>query len=917
MLLPIGNPRRALVALGAGLSLATGIPTFGQPAGASPTEAPVKLEAYVVTGSNLPSAGETPVAPVTIIGAAEIEASGVTNDLLQVIRKTAPQFSGNGNLGNSNGNIASGGTNGGSALALRNAATLVLVNGRRLASAPVAATGGGVFVDVNAIPVTAIARIEILTDGASAIYGTDAVSGVVNIILKSDFHGVEFGSRYAWTPNAGGYKEKSVWGVVGSQLGRAGPNVTVSYEWSKTDPVYNYQRPFSTPAYGTTNFAGIIQSGSYVEGNFIGNPNGYYYLDPSLNAPRAGATLAARGYTVGPLNTGQVLRLFDLSHGVTMLIGNEKKIVTLAGAQKISNTLSAYGDLIFSRTNTVSQLNAQPLAVRMTAANPNNILGQDISVRNRFVANPRLYMADTDSVRAVGGLKGTLGDHWSWESAIDYSQGVQDFTNKNLVRTAGRIAAVNAGRINLFARTQPAGALDGVFGSASGKFTSELKSLDLKFVGIDLVQAPGGGVNLAVGFETRQEQLTAESDVDSQSATFAYDSGTTIDPFSQRRRVNSLFTEVNIPLVGKDNRMPGVYSVDLTLAERHERYSDTQNPTVPKIALRYQPVDESVLFRGSFSRSFAAPTLYQLHSPTGIGFTNTLAEFDSNQANQQSTAVTGLTPSRSTNYSVGIVLTPKAIKDLSISVDYFNIKQTDVISNLGAPGVVDQVFHDVEVNGSASRYAGLIHVSSFTGPTMSAPHQISSLGLDNLYYVIPAASNIGAQKLRGFDLKVSYVLPLQSVGKVRWESTSSYYLNYDIQVAPGAPYTPTAGLVTGLNGTIPRFRTYNVLSWQQGDFSAEVGHTYYTGATDTTWTPDFLPDYNQKVPAYSVFDASVSCALKGDSRWFRGLKLTVGVNNIGNRLSPRSATFDTLSNADVAEFSPIGRLYYASVKYRF
>lgn len=908
MLFHHGWRARALLALGSSL-VATLAWAQGDPATG---DEPVKLGSLVVTGSNLPSAGETPVAPVTVITPSDIERSGVTNDLLQVIRKTAPQFSGNANLGNDNGNIASGGTNGGSTLALRNAATLVLVNGRRLASAPVAASGGLVFVDVNAIPVSAIARIEILTDGASAIYGTDAVSGVVNIILKSDFNGGEAGVRYARTENEGHYQEKSAWGVLGSQLGTNGPKVTIAYEWSKTDPIYNYQRPFGTPSYGTTNFPGLIQAGSYATGRFVGDPNGYYFLDPSLKAPKAGATLAAQGYT-GPFTQGQANKLFDLSHGVTMLLADEKKIFTAALDQVISPRLTLFGDFIYSRTATVSQLNAQGFSVSLRANDPRNLVGQDISVRNRFLSNPRLYKSDTDALRVIAGLKGKLGEQWSWESAVNYSEAAQDFANANLIRTAARVAAVDAGQVALFAREQAAGAVDSLFGQATGKFTSTLQSWDFKFIGTDLLQAPGGGVSAAIGVEARQEALEATSDVDSQSATFAYDQGTTIDPFNEKRHISSLFAEVKIPLVGPENRLAGIYLADLTVAARHERYSDTSNPTVPKIALRYQPVDESLLFRATFSRSFAAPTLYQLNSPTGEGFTAPLAEFDSAQAHQRSVAVTELKPSRSTNYSAGVVWTPKAITGLSVSLDYFSIEQTDVVSNLGATGVVDQVFHDIEVNGAKSRYASTMHVGDFDGPGITAPGQISGLGLDNIYYIIPAASNLGTQKLSGLDMHLNYSLPLEGRGKLSWDSTTSYYFKYDIQVAPGAPFTPTAGLVTGLSGTIPRWRTYNVLTYQLLPFTFELAHTYYASATDMTE----VEGYDPNIPAYSVFDASVSYRLKGNSRWFRGLQLSLGVNNLGNKLPPKSATFDGLSNADITEFNPIGRLYYVTAKYRF
>ena len=290
-----GKLLRAVGLAGTGLSLALAASAQSAATASTDENDTLKLERFVVTGTNLPSAGETPVTPISLLTPEIIEHSGVTNDLLQVIRKTAPQFTGNANLGGDNGNIGSGSTNGGSQLSLRNLPTLVLVNGRRMTAAPVGATGGYVFVDVNAIPVSAIDRVEILTDGASAIYGTDAVSGVVNIILKSDFQGVELGGRYGFSNHDGRtYEERSAYGVAGGQIGTNGPKITASFEGVKTDPLYNYERPFATPVYGTTNFAGVVQLGAFdADGNFVGNSKAYYYLDPSLNSPKAGATLAA------------------------------------------------------------------------------------------------------------------------------------------------------------------------------------------------------------------------------------------------------------------------------------------------------------------------------------------------------------------------------------------------------------------------------------------------------------------------------------------------------------------------------------------------------------------------------------------------------------------------------------------------
>ncbi|MBA4138738.1 MAG: hypothetical protein C0518_15640 [Opitutus sp.] len=216
----------------------------------------LKLEKFVVTGSYIPIAGSTTAIPVTTIDATTIENTGISTSLLEVLRKTTPQFVGNGNLGSTNADISSGGTGGGSAIALRNTQTLVLLNGRRAAYSPILASGGGQFFDVNLIPIAAVERIEVLQDGASAIYGTDAVAGVVNIILKTNYNGFEASGRYAFSDNDGKYAERKF--SLTGDVSNGKSSITISAEWAKTDPLFQYDRKFSAESYGTPTFGGVV-----------------------------------------------------------------------------------------------------------------------------------------------------------------------------------------------------------------------------------------------------------------------------------------------------------------------------------------------------------------------------------------------------------------------------------------------------------------------------------------------------------------------------------------------------------------------------------------------------------------------------------------------------------------------------------
>jgi iron complex outermembrane receptor protein len=327
--------------------------------------------------------------------------------VLEILRKTAPQFNGNSNLGSGNANVGSGSTNGGSQLALRNTATLILINGRRVAYAPVGASGGFQFVDVNLIPVAAIERIEVLADGASAIYGTDAVAGVVNIILRADFNGFEMGGRYGWTTNQGKAAERSAYVVGGAGNGKT--SFTVSAEWVKDDPIFAFERPYSAVTFGTPTFPGSVNIGS-----------SYYYLDPSLTAPtvvgagQSPAALVASGVYSSPRTAGAQFELFNLSRYVTQKVANQRHALTVAFDHKITDTFSLFGDVLYSNTRTASQINGQPLNIGAIPAgqfgNPFNVAATG---RNRLIANPRQYLNDTTGIRGVVGLKGRLTEEWT------------------------------------------------------------------------------------------------------------------------------------------------------------------------------------------------------------------------------------------------------------------------------------------------------------------------------------------------------------------------------------------------------------------------------------------------------------------------------------------------------------------------
>jgi iron complex outermembrane receptor protein len=302
----------ATVSAALSLSLASLNSPAQTPAEAPTNAEPAALETITVTGSLLPSTPDQVAVPVITLDSKQLEQAGVSTNALEILRKVVPSFAGRSNAGTSNANNDNQRTAGGSQLQLRNLPTLILVNGRRVANSGVGGINGKNFVDVNQIPAAAIDHIEVLTDGASSIYGSDAIGGVVNFILKSDYDGLKAGGRFGGA--TGDYKERSVYLTGGTSIG--GFNFTGTASYSKTNPLFQYTREFTSPLYNkTSSIPGVIAAGGVNPGAILApgvnspsqlNPTGMSAAATSVNQ------LIANG-TYVPTTPGAVAAGFDVS----------------------------------------------------------------------------------------------------------------------------------------------------------------------------------------------------------------------------------------------------------------------------------------------------------------------------------------------------------------------------------------------------------------------------------------------------------------------------------------------------------------------------------------------------------------------------------------------------------------------------
>jgi iron complex outermembrane receptor protein len=932
------------------LALSLVLPVLAQ------TPEPQRLKEVIVTGSNIPTADEVGAVLVKTIGQQEIQASGAT-DVLDILKKATPGFVGNGNLGKTNSNISGGSTLGGSQVSLRNLTTLVLVNGRRVASSPAVSQGGYEFVDVNQIPTSAIEKIEVLKDGASAIYGSDAVGGVVNIILKKNYNGVEISGRYGFSTGYSHTESKgSIVGGVSNEKTSffAGAEITIS------DPIHSNQRPFSASAYKSTNYPGVLGDDS---------DNGYYLLNPNLNSPLdavapGSATIATNGASqtlsgfpdgvYASVPSSQVRQGFNLANKTYVTLQDERyQYFASANHEIYGKEMELYGDFMYTDSKNSYQLNGQPFTVYdgvvIPAGGPGSLVKNpfnvtldgntnfgDIYVTHRLIDSPRVFTRENDFYRFSTGIKGDVMEKYFYDVGYLYSQNKTLETTQNLPSLTAINSAIADGSFDIFARNNPQSVTQAFLGTSFGEYKSSLYAIDAKFGGSPF-ELPAGDFSFVVGAQYRGEELDAKGDYLSSQNPPGLAGATSINPIHSNRAVNAGYTEISIPIFSPAWNVPGANSLTVSAAGRFEHYSDSGDTGTPQVKLRWQPIDDQLTVRGSYSTSFVAPDLFSTSGPISIGFSDPLPGFGDQQAKSVSGSNPNLKPTKSENWTAGMVYTPKQVPGLTVSVDYFKVYETDTNGLLGAAYILDSV----EAQGTASPYAGLVHFNSVNGPGVTGAGQVYSKN-PNSVFVQDQLTNIGAQKVSGLDWSANYELPTDNYGKFTFGSELLWYLQYDAQpLRPGAYYNYAGTYTKGgavENGTIPDFQLVGTFRYEWKSL------TYDLVSTLIPSTEDIGPGGSSatapvKVAEYAKFDMRVgyefgkqgggvamkdkkdmtpasTLAVARKQSLLDGVGLGIGCENVMDTLPPYVPS-ETDNNTDTGTYDPRGRFVYFEASKKF
>ena len=876
-----------------------------------PAVSATELPRVEVTGSAIRRVQSETALPVQTISRAEIEKTGVTTAAELMGRVSANS---NGLTDGASINVGGDqrGFNSANLRGIGTSSTLVLLNGRRMAN--FASPGDDSGVDLNNIPAAALERVEVLLDGASALYGTDAIGGVINFITRKDFQGLEANVYVGTTDEGGAGKRTASLSVGKGVLERDGYNIFAVADFQRTNPLNTSQRSF-IPGLQVEQRLGHLLSSYTSPANIrltsaqrdhlqeIGfTLNGKPITNRLINLSVPGCAPPANVYL--PDGTGGVDACTYNYMGDTELYPKSEKASVLSRAViKLGGSHQAYAEVALSRAKTDYTGSSARVAgyvdysrVPQLAGTGLDQLDDDIpgelELRMRLnEAGQRTSTLTSEGVRFVVGVTGTVGG-WDYDTAYNHSVNtVKDRDTHGYLLYNELLEGIADGRINPFGPSSPEGKalidsiqVDDVVRRARGT----LDAVDVK-LSRALMPMAGGDLAVAIGGEARREknQFTPSALLlsDNINNDAAPEGGRAT---SDSRDVAAVYGEVLVPFAKQ---------WEAQLSARYDHYENVGGSASPKIGLTYRP-SEALLLRGSAGRGFRAPSMTELYRPTVYSSTATLpdpvycATVENNYSDCADNWDTrrysndALKPERSRQFSLGAVFA--AGKHVSASLDYWNIKRTNLISEIG----------DDIILGNLAKYGDLVYRDE-----------------DGLIdYIELRKDNRGAQLARGLDLALTVRGVDTAIGRFGGRLNGTYVLTSKIQNAPGDAFVSNLNrFVT--DGVVQRWRHTVSVDWDRGPLSASLQNTFSSGYEDQNTAINI--DNGSVVAAnrvkrYSLWDLSGAYAVNTN------LKLRVGIQNLFDTSPPYSnQAYYFLSGYDPSYTDPRGRRFYASANYSF
>ncbi len=843
------------------------------------------LNTVTVTGSNIRRAEAEGSNPVQVIDAEELATSGKVT-VADVLRSISANT---GNATNETSN--SGWASGSAGIGLRGLSqknTLVLLNGRRLANYGFPAGGlSDTFVNLNALPLVAVERIEVLKDGASAVYGSDAVAGVVNIITRQNFQGLEVGGSVG-TSDEGGLDTRRARLVGGiGDLDTDGYNLLVSVEAYDRERLDQNQRDLTASGIYSDLPGGRWNGWSAKGARFLVGGRSVPFLDAAGNCPE-GMTLTPSAPIDGLAGDTCAINLAPYT---TLIPSTERYQAYLNGTVRLTDDVDLFGEALVSRIRGASifgsspyftleggrfALNAQtglaePVSNLLPAGNPYNPYGVPTQIEYTFFdLGQSLKTNRSDSFRILGGARGR-GERFDWEFTGFFAKSTEEETVAGGFANRWPLAQSLAdGSLNLHepGATAPA-VLDAIRLSTVREAQSSLHGFDFKFNG-DLFELPAGPVGFAAGIEARTESLTSRN-------PWQIDAGLQVRPaiaaVDGERDVAALYAEFNVPIVK---------GLDLQLAGRGDDYSDFGSAFSPKAGLRWQALD-TLLVRASASRGFRAPSLSENSASTNISYGSVVDPYDPDIAGSRQSPTfftvgnTELDPERTKSYNVGFVVSPWA--DTSLSLDWYRIELDNLIGTNNSTTIVQN----------------------------NDPSDVIRDARGKLVAVYNRYQNLTALKTSGLDAEFNQTFRT-GAGDFKIASVYTHVLDYSRPQVVGGPLVDYAG--SNLGPSLPRNKLTSRFGWSTGDF--ETALTWYrTGGYDQKASVAATA-VQSRVDAYDQLD------LYAGWSGIEGLTLYAKVDNLLDEEPPHDASFPGIrAPYDFSQYDLRGRYFQVGFDYRF
>ena len=928
-----GNRLRALTALP--VLLSTSLPMLV--AMPSAAEEAAAIEEVVVTGSRIRRSDASSISPISVLSEEDFLASG--NLTLENFIQDLPAVNG-GDFGNGVNN----GNPGQATVSLRGLGpnrTLVLVNGRRFASASVDG-----YVDLNTIPAAIVERVEVLRDGASTVYGTDAVAGVVNFITKRDFEGIDIDAGYDITDEGDG-DQYNLSAVFGNTFDRG--NFVFAGQYTRRDEIRQGDRGFSecplfddgvqticggspttTPASFTPLIDGTVTGALVSDGAGGARP-----FDAAMDA----FNFAALSYLTTPQE------VFSAYGAVNYLIADNSDLGTVNANFELNYTNRESDQLLAPVGTFGGWLTGQahpdnPFGDTLCAGNPLCTTPQAVATSRRLTeSGGRRFTQDVNTWRLMFGFDGVFNNGWAWDASYtvakwEDSQRDEGRPNRPAIEemldpvlcAASTIGCPGIFNPFISDSMTPAQVAFGFVG-VNTKDESNLNVFQLNITGDTGIELPGGSIGWAFGYENRQEDAASNPDGGAAIGAIAFTPGNVTGGDFE---VNELYGEIVLPLA------LGAPWAEVFTVEASARYTDVDflddADTVFKVAAEWAPI-EDVRFRATYSEGFRAPNISELflgQQQSAESYTdpcrnygtsgtdaNTVANCqadglppDFNLATFQATTLQGgnpnLEPETSESFYLGLAVTPRNLPDLSFTLDYFDIEIKDAVGTAPTSEVISSCYASPNFSDPL---CSLIVGPAFPGvdetPSPAAPTRRNSNR--QISGVLQTEANLATYETSGIDFQLDYGLDTE-VGRLDFRASGTWLDKYDYLPFSGGETVQLAGFfggdpAWGNPATFAEWQLNSSVTLARDNWGGNVAARYMSSSDDIDAAPANLDN---------VADSVWYVDLQGYYRW-QNMTFTAGVRNLTDKEPPYVTAYDDMNTIQFS-YDTQGRYFYGRLQ---